>query len=578
VFKIRNFWKTVAGAAVVAAALGSAPHAEATDLESADGALLEKQWAEYEADRPKSIREVQPFRRSATTQDADGTEFTLTSLNPAFNTWFLLDVTTVARHTKTVTYHLELTDPEETTVSLRTTDSPALIFENNGLVERCTPWNGRNSELDKAVNSGLPYAPICDDRVFVRNHVRVSRSNREAVAEFLRDNVIFGESIVGIIKGSFYEDAYMVSGEVVAGGDSGEVAASLGKANLSQHPVFRAYFGFELDGAEGGMQAGSWYAVKDAPGIYASAMQPGMIHPDILNRKGETHWLDGVENRADVYLVAFDLSQFELGYEVGTDHPRLGWSPRPSGAGKNWQLPGPDGFNQADPVVRTGMLSPALTDRVAATFAGGFKRDHGAWRAGDKAFTNYGHHYGFLANGVIFSKLHPGLSTIFVLDDGSIHMRTWTEADRELLPRVRFARQNGVPLIENGVPGDQVTSWLGGNWSGSAEADLRTLRGGACMKEVNGRKFLIYAYFSSATPSAQARTFQAYGCDHAMLLDMNSQEHTYMALYTNEEGRVVPHHLVNGMSAVDAQGNDGHPIARFVGFSDNRDFVYLLRK
>ena len=98
------------------------------------------------------------------------------------------------------------------------------------------------------------------------------------------------------------------------------------------------------------------------------------------------------------------------------------------------------------------------------------------------------------------------------------------------------------------------------------------------MKEVNGRKFLIYAYFSSATPSAQARTFQAYGCDHAMLLDMNSQEHTYMALYTNEEGRVVPHHLVNGMSAVDAQGNDGHPIARFVGFSDNRDFVYLLRK
>ena len=56
----------------------------------------------------------------------------------------------------------------------------------------------------------------------------------------------------------------------------------------------------------------------------------------------------------------------------------------------------------------------------------------------------------------------------------------------ELLPRVRFARQNGVPLIDDGVPGDQVTSWLGGNWSGSAEAELRTLRAGACMKTAPG--------------------------------------------------------------------------------------------
>jgi hypothetical protein len=59
-----------------------------------------------------------------------------------------------------------------------------------------------------------------------------------------------------------------------------------------------------------------------------------------------------------------------------------------------------------------------------------------------------------------------------------------------------MARQNGVPLIENGVPGDRVTSWGGGNWSGSAEANLRTLRAGACMRTVEDRQFLIYAYFS----------------------------------------------------------------------------------
>jgi hypothetical protein len=272
------------------------------------------------------------------------------------------------------------------------------------------------------------------------------------------------------------------------------------------------------------------------------------------------------------------MSQFELGYELGTDHPRLDWSPRPSGAGKNWNLPGPDGFNNSGPIARTGMLSPALTDRVAATFAGGYKRSHSAWRASDKAFTRHGHHYGFFQQGVMFSRLHPGLSTIFVLDDGSVHMRSWTEADDALLPRLKFARQNGVPLVEDGLPGSMVTSWLGGNWSGSANADLRTLRGGACMKTVGSRQFLIYAYFSTATPSAMARTFQAYECDYAMLLDMNSQDHTYMALYTHEEGRVRPHHLVTGMSAIDSTGRDGWPIARFVGFADNRDFIYLLRK
>ncbi|WP_397542654.1 hypothetical protein [Roseovarius salis] len=558
--------------------LGSPREGHATDLVRADGELLARQWAEYEADRPKSILEIQPFRRAAAVTAADGTEIKLTSLNPGFNTWFLLDIATGTGYGQSRTYHLELTDPAETTLSLRAGDVPALIFERDGVTERCTPWAGRTSELAQARESRLPFAPVCNKQAFVRNEVRGSRTSREAVAEFLRDNVVFGESIVGLIKGSFYEDAYMSSGEVIAGGNAGDVADALGKAKLSQHPVFRAYFGFDLEGAEGGTQAGSWYAVKDAPGIYASAMQPGMIHPDVLDGPGRTHRLDTVERRADVYLVAFDLSRFELGYVPGTDHPRLNWSSRPSGAGRNPRLPGPDGFNTSDPVVRTGMLSPALTDQVAATFAGGFKRDHGAWRAGEKAFTNYGHHYGFLANGVLFSKLHPGLSTIFVLDDGSIHMRKWQKEDQELLPRVKFARQNGVPLIENGVPGAQVTSWLGGNWSGSAKAELRTLRAGACMKTVNGRKFLIYAYFSTVTPSGMARTFQAYGCEHAMLLDMNSQEHTYMALYQKQDGRLAPQHLVRGMSAIDSRARDGSPIPRFVGFADNRDFIYLLRK
>ncbi|WP_101068085.1 hypothetical protein [Roseovarius salinarum] len=569
-------------ACVAAAFLGGLPAAAAEGERDSE---LARQMQQYDVVATKSIRELQPFRESTQAERADGTRIELVSLNPNFGRWFLLDITPGEGRQRTRSYHIEAASPEKWKLTLARGDDPALIFERGETRHECRPWAGNSSSLEAAQSSALPYAPICDSRAYLRNRVRGSRTNREAVAEFLRDNVAFGDSIVGLIKGAFYEDAFMKSGEVVDNADAGQVARSLGRATLSRHPVINTYFGFELEGAQGRrMEAGSWYAIKDAPGIYASAMQPGMIHPDILNRKGETNWLDNIERRADVYLVAFDLSQFEIGYEVGTDHPRLGWSSRPHGAGRNWNIPGPDGIDSAAPLVRTGMLSPAMADRVAATFTGGFKRDHGAFKYSNYATFNHGHHYGFISNGVVLSKLQPNLSTLYVLDDGSIHMRTWREEDEDLLPRILFARQNGVPLIApdpetgEGVPGQFVRSWGGGNWSGSANADLRTLRAGACMKTVEGRQFLIYAYFSTATPSAMARTFQAYGCDYAMLLDMNSLEHTYMALYTQEEDRLVPHHLVSGMAQIDDRRRDGTPIPRFVGFSDNRDFFYLLRK
>jgi hypothetical protein len=74
-----------------------------------------------------------------------------------------------------------------------------------------------------------------------------------------------------------------------------------------------------------------------------------------------------------------------------------------------------------------------------------------------------------------------------------------------------------------------------------------------------------------------ARVFQAYGCRYAMHLDMNALEHTYLALYTEKSGKTIVQHLIAGMSEVDRKGGDRiHP--RFIGFPDDRDFFYLLRK
>ena len=551
------------------------PHttAYAEEFTTPSGNVLRERLAEFQEIKPRSLIEFQPFRAEKKAFGPNGSTISLLSLNPKFNTWFILEVSSGSQVER---YHLELAEPQNTTLTLQGGGTVNLVFGNDSSATLCSPWLGPNDELSEARNTGLPYAPICNRLAFLRNKVRGNRSNREAVAEFLRDNITFGESLVGLIKGSFYEDAYMNSGEVVDGGDAGGIVASLGKAKLSDDPILKTNFGFELDGASEGVAAGSWYAIKEVPGVYASVMQPGMISQEILNTPGANR-LDTVERRAEVYLIAFDLSQFKLGYELGTDHPRLGWSPRPA-AIIDQRLPGPDGFKKAAPMVRSGMLSPSLTANIAATFSAGFKRDHGAWRSGDKALSRGGHHYGFMQQGVIFSRLQPGLATIFILDDGSIHMRSWRDMDNSLLPRVKFARQNGVPLIEKDVLGENVTSWMGGNWHGSADTELRTLRGGACLKTVDDRQFFIYAYFSTATPSAMARSFQAYECEYAMLLDMNSQEHTYLAIYNHDNGRVFPKHLVRGMSALDSETSDGWPIPRFVSFADNRDFFYLLRK
>jgi hypothetical protein len=129
-----------------------------------------------------------------------------------------------------------------------------------------------------------------------------------------------------------------------------------------------------------------------------------------------------------------------------------------------------------------------------------------------------------------------------------------------------------------------VRSWGLGNWSGALVirtdpqgtqtrgAELRSVRAGACLQRSAGHRFLVYAYFSAATPSAMARVFQAYGCDYAMLLDMNSPELTYAAL-VGREGLAVEH-----LNQAMAESDPGRGVYRFLNANDNRDFFAVLRR
>ena len=80
------------------------------------------------------------------------------------------------------------------------------------------------------------------------------------------------------------------------------------------------------DASPDGMLMGTWYAVKDNPGIYVSVVVPGGIAPEILRSYSNVvSGLDRVEAGELVYLVAFNLDRFDLKYALGTEHPKVNW-------------------------------------------------------------------------------------------------------------------------------------------------------------------------------------------------------------------------------------------------------------
>ena len=551
------------------------------------------QWEEYQADVPKTIVELQPFRDTASIDfqtPGDRGVATLVNLNPRVNAWFLLNLQRGVGG-QSISYHLENPRPDTQTLALSAHGDGLRITVDGGDTE-CGLWrDGQANVLQQAQRSELPYAPLCGDRLYLRNTVAGTYTHLERVTNFLRDHVWGGDQIVGFVKQELFNDAFLEKGGAGRASMPEARTASAGApqpmqvaATFAQRAVIPEHLEIDVGQGPAGLLLGQWYAIRDIAGMFISVIQPEAIGTPVSRPESRTvNALDPVEAAAVDYMVAVDLSQFDLGFSLGTDHPRVGWSERVLESARNPKLPGPDGIGSVAPLVVNGMVNPPTVELAAATFAGGFKREHGAFRSGALALQNHGSHYGFVEQGVIFSKLQPGLATLIVDDTGAVRMKTWAAADDSGLSHVKYARQNGVPLIEydektaSSLPGPLVNSWGPGNWSGSSEEHLRTLRAGACLLGSATRRFLLYGYFSTATPSAMARVFQAYGCQYAMHLDMNALEHTYFAVYSHKNGRIAVQHLIEGMAEVDRKG--GEELApRFLSFPDDRDFFYLTRK
>jgi hypothetical protein len=513
--------------------------------------------------------------------------------NPRLEDWYLLEVRWPGAKTGEW-FHLENSDPKALRVRLLDGGSPELALDRPGKKRvKCAPWGKARapSPLGKGRRARKPFVPLCGGELFLRNQTFGDRTTVEWAVDFLRKRAPLGEDLINLVKDTVYKDASMIStklgrqlaakakAKALALG-KGPVEAAVGKA-LRDTYVRPKELGIRLAGGVDRLTVGKWYRSALSPHAYVSAYLPEAVPETILRTdRDRASGLDRVERRALVYLIAFDLGAHDVGYALGTENPELAYSERtaPRLRRKGWL--GPDGVRSAFPFASTGLVNPKEAERIAAVFTGGFKRKHSVFRTGALAQRNGGTHYGFLQRGVVFSSLWPGLATATVDASGRFSLGTWSEADTARTAELRFARQNGLPLVEwdaaakRPVVGELVAQNFAGNWSGDKLNQIRTLRSGMCWQQSeDGREHLVYAYFSSHTPSAMARVFQAYGCRYAMHLDMNMVRHVYMALH----GRRRSEYLVKEMASRDVfLKNDRLP--RFVGAPDNRDFFYLTYK
>lgn len=547
-------------------------------------------------ERAKTIVDLQPFSRTASSpvrdnQDREGLA-ALVNLNPTINAWYLLHLKWQGSPTGQ-TFHLENSNRQSRNLL---PDPRGLVLSEKGGYSLCDLWGSKAAEgLKTALDAHLPFAPLCNSGLYLLHPTIGHQTSLEKVTDFLRKKIPQGDEIVVWVRDTVFGYLYEEKAEEKVPSKPAEgsppktsetpIPAWLDpkQGNLLVKPVD---LGLTVKGAgPDGLILGNWYPARGNPGIYVSVLIPKVIAPEILGSfKKWVNDLNRVELGQLVYLIAFDLDQFNLHYVLGTTHPSLGWSRHIPPQMKDNSLSGPDGINTAAPLIRSGLINPVDRPHTVAAFTGGFKRLQGAFRYGPLALKNYGSHYGFLENGVVFSRLQPELATIFVSNNGEVDMKTWAETDNRLLPTIRYARQNGVPLIDGfdpatrlSVPGPLVARWGPGNWSGSADEKLQALRAGAALQESGGKRFLLYAFFWSATPSAMARVFQAYQCRYALLLDMNALVHTYLAVYQREGDNLYIQHLIRRMKEIDL-AEKGRYIPRFLGYADDRDFFYLTRR
>ena len=553
--------------------------------------------------RAASVIDIQQLKREESSQfqnvQGSGGKAHLINLNFHVGALYLLEVQWPARGEKLPSYNLEIPEGNRFHLSL-TAKGLNIQDTSNGITKECDLFSDFDKSFLNRRYSNMNYSPVCDKVVFLR--VRALSGNSggtvEKGANFLRNFGPTGEAVIEEYKNT-HLDSTIERGEIKIGATQNVMGSDPGRPRRASLTDYGQKSSIQVNNMKvelkelasgNSLAAGEWYSAKNHPGVYASLIRPVLVSDEIMKSYAgvRVHSLDDIEKNALTYMVAFDLSKFTVGWSHGTGLPGVAWSER--NPNHKAGMGGPDGFANVEPLKAPGQLNPYYLKTLEAVMCGGFRRFHGVFKSGELASKNDGSYYGFIENGVVLSRLNPGLSTFLMYTNGEVEIKTWSAADEVRLPDIRYARQNGVPLVEPnpkdpksepGIPGALVSNWGDGNWSGSATSQRRSARAGACISEQNGKKFLIYGYFSSVNPESMARVFQAYHCQNAMHLDMNSAGQAYLGLFQMDGNRSHVENPVSEMASLNTKMDlDGKSldVPRYVGSPDNTDFFFITRK
>ncbi len=509
----------------------------------------------------------------------------LVNLNTNINTWYLLSLK--GRAHNPVFFNLLAT--ENGLILDLDKEAPRLSITGlDGKTLSCDIQDEIADSFNNRKQSKLAYLSVCQNKLLIvikQNGFQPTVEKGAQVLRWLGGDT--GEKIINGVKTTVFEDKYIETEQTIddQSNTDTDIQGAPPRAELAPeyaHATLSALkTGLKTTVGKRRLLAGKWYPLKNFPSAYGSLIQPGIVSREIRSSfRDRVRPLDGVENDGVVYLMALGLDHYSLAWGHGTDHPGVGWSERAIHIKKDNPY-GPDGFDTISPLLTMGHVPPHEWSRTIGTISGGFQNRHSAFRYGKLSTFNKAHHYGFMENGVLMSSPTVGLATVLMYRNGDVEMKTWEEKDKEKLPLLRHMRQNGLPLIQRdehgeGVPGKWVKEWGKGNWSGSAKKELRTPRGGLCLLETPEENYLVYGYFSGATPSGMARVFQAYGCSFAMQLDLNSPGQAYASLFlpTGEGINMHIELLQNQMY----QYMGGTKTPRYLLKPDYKDFFYILKK
>ena len=265
---------------------------------------------------------------------------------------------------------------------------------------------------------------------------------------------------------------------------------------------------------------GLWVVLPDETPPERARMYKTLIHPDV-----ERSW-------AELFVVALDLRRVRLHLVAGTVEPQA-------------TLP------EAAALARPGRIPDESHAGVLAAFNGGFKTEHG--------------HYGMFVDGVTLVPPRDESCTVALLDDGSLHIATWSRL-RESAAHAVWWRQTPSCMYEDGAINPRLAGGLVRKWGSTLDGET-VVRRSAIGVDATGTTLFV-GISNDTTAPVLARGMRHVGAEDIAQLDINFSYPkfvTFLEAPDSKLRRAVP--LATGF---DHSEND------YIRKPSYRDFFYVM--